>query len=74
MKTKLFSIIFILFLSTEINFTQTSVLEYWENTQINGINREPMHTTLMPYENFEKAVQVKRFNSKYYNSLNGMWK
>ena len=74
MKTKLLVIIFILFLSTEINYSQTSALENWENTQVNGINREPMHTTLMPYENFEKAVQVKRFNSKYYNSLNGMWK
>lgn len=46
----------------------------WEDPQINSINREPMHNTLMPYENFEKAVAGKRFDSKYFQLLNGMWK
>jgi beta-galactosidase len=46
----------------------------WENPQINSINRETMHATLMPYENMEKAVACKRFDSGYFQLLNGLWK
>ncbi len=49
-------------------------IENWENPQVNQLNREPMHNTLMPYENFEKAAAAKRFESKYFYSLNGQWK
>ena len=46
----------------------------WENPNLNSINREPMHATLMPYENLEKAIACKRFDSKYFQLLNGLWK
>ncbi|MCX6170653.1 MAG: DUF4981 domain-containing protein [Ignavibacteriales bacterium] len=65
----------ILFLiSYENRYGQSNTVENWENPQVNGINREPMHSTLMPYESFEKAAAVKRFESKYFFSLNGSWK
>ncbi|MDP2038632.1 MAG: glycoside hydrolase family 2 TIM barrel-domain containing protein, partial [Ignavibacteria bacterium] len=33
-----------------------------------------MHATLMPYENLGKAIACKRFDSKYFQLLNGLWK
>ena len=56
------------------SYGQSNLVENWENPQVNGINREPMHSTLMPYESFEKAAVAKRFESKYFFSLNGSWK
>jgi beta-galactosidase len=46
----------------------------WEDPQVNGINREPMHATLMPYESFDQAVDAQRFASPDYMSLDGSWK
>lgn len=46
----------------------------WENPQVVGHNRECPHATLMPYENFRKAIQCKRFSSQSFLSLNGTWK
>ncbi|PKL82327.1 MAG: beta-galactosidase [Ignavibacteriae bacterium HGW-Ignavibacteriae-3] len=56
------------------DFAQSNTMKNWENPQINGINREPMHSTLMPYESFEKAAAANRYDSKYFSSLNGRWK
>ncbi len=46
----------------------------WENPSVNGMNRETMHATLMPYESLDKALKAERFQSSYYKSLNGQWK
>ena len=46
----------------------------WENPELNAINREPMHATLMPYNTLTKALEMKRFDSENYLSLNGLWK
>ncbi len=69
---KLTSLIVLLFAS--LITAQTLQTKEWENPELNSINREPMHSTLMPYESFEKAVAANRFDSKYYQSLNGKWK
>ena len=45
-----------------------------ENEQILGINKEPWHTTLMPYATLSEAIQAKRSQSSYARSLNGTWK
>lgn len=70
MKSKITASLF-LFLFSSLAFAQ---IKEWENPELNSINREPMHNTLMPYENFEKASVAKRFDSKYFFSLNGKWK
>ncbi|MDH5467707.1 MAG: beta-galactosidase, partial [Candidatus Aminicenantes bacterium] len=46
----------------------------WENPQMIGQNKEPAHCTLIPYADFEKALNGVRTDSKFYLSLNGDWK
>lgn len=53
---------------------QTPTFKEWENPEINGINREATHATLMPYESSGKALDARRFESSWFRSLNGQWK
>lgn len=46
----------------------------WENPEVVCRNRELPHATLMPYGNRGKAIQCERFSSRYFLSLNGVWK
>ena len=46
----------------------------WENPAVIGINKEPPHATLMPYETLEQALKLEREASPFYKSLNGTWK
>ena len=62
------------FLAHCLLFAQTPKFSEWENPEVNGINREATHATLMPYESFEKASRAQRFQSAYFRSLNGQWK
>ncbi len=45
-----------------------------ENPAIIGINKEPSHATLMPYNSLAEALAAKRNASTFSVSLNGMWK
>jgi len=45
-----------------------------ENPEVLGINKEPYHTTLMPYGNLQEALKAKRHASSYSRTLNGKWK
>jgi beta-galactosidase len=65
---------FLLLITILLSKTFSQSNHEWENPQINSINRELMHATLMPYENQEKAVACRRFDSKYFQLLNGLWK
>ena len=51
------------FIPTELN-----------NPEVLGINKEPYHSTLMPYANMQEALTAKRHASTLCQSLNGMWK
>ncbi len=46
----------------------------WENENILGRNKEPGHSTLVPYPDIETALKCERESSPYYQSLNGNWK
>jgi beta-galactosidase len=46
----------------------------WENPQVVGINKEPYHSTFIPYINVEEALKSKDYTSTYVKLLNGMWK
>ena len=45
----------------------------WENSKIFNTNKEPAHSTLIPFESVDKALG-KREDSPYFKSLNGIWK
>lgn len=45
-----------------------------ENPECLGINKEPWHSTLMPYANLPEALAGKRHDSSFCRSLNGNWK
>ncbi len=49
-------------------------LNDWENPLCFERNKEQAHTTLMPYESFEKAIAANRRDSAYRYDLNGEWK
>ncbi len=46
----------------------------WNNVNVLSINRENPHTTLMVYEDMEKALLDKKEESANFQSLNGNWK
>lgn len=45
-----------------------------ENPQCLGINKEPYHSTLMPYANHQEAFAADRYKSSFCRSLNGQWR
>ncbi len=53
---------------------QTPSFHEFEDPSVNGVHREPMHATLMPYETLDKALNVQRFQSAYCELLDGRWK
>jgi beta-galactosidase len=46
----------------------------WENPSVVGINKEPAHATLYPFESRELALQGDPSGSAYFQLLNGTWK
>ena len=46
----------------------------WENEQVIGINKEPVHASYIPYANAQQALHGEAATSPYYSSLNGNWK
>lgn len=45
-----------------------------ENPECLGINKEPYHSTLMPYADINEALKANRHSSSLSMSLNGTWK
>ncbi|MEN6315005.1 MAG: glycoside hydrolase family 2 TIM barrel-domain containing protein [Clostridiaceae bacterium] len=48
--------------------------KYWENPHILHVNCENPHAYFIPYENEAKAAKNIRGTSRFYKSLNGVWK
>ena len=61
-------------IETILVVTTLEVKKEWENTEIFGINKEPAHCTLMPFDEIDDALQKPREKSQFYKSLNGKWK
>jgi len=58
-------------------FFQLSIAQYqndWENPVVVQKNRTPSRATLYSYPTIEQAKTLKRENSPWYQSLNGIWK
>ena len=52
---------------------EASIIRDWENSKIFKRNKEPAHSTLIPFESIDGALG-KGEESPYYKSLNGIWK
>ncbi|RLD72428.1 MAG: hypothetical protein DRJ10_18690 [Bacteroidetes bacterium] len=46
----------------------------WENSEIFNINKEPAHSTAIPFASFEQAKEANWTKSPFYKLLNGSWK
>ena len=46
----------------------------WQDSQVNEINRAPMHSTFFAYEDLESASVSVKEKSANYMTLNGTWK
>nr|MDO8115488.1 glycoside hydrolase family 2 TIM barrel-domain containing protein [Candidatus Sigynarchaeota archaeon] len=53
----------------------------WLNQEVVGVNKEPAHCTLIPYETVdallrkhERGEYAANYNTPFYKSLNGKWK
>jgi beta-galactosidase len=45
----------------------------WEDPLVIGINKEPGHTTLIPFQDEKTALQFNKQASDYFMALNGQW-
>ena len=45
-----------------------------QNSEIIGINKEPPHSTLVPFHDVASAIKNNPLESLYYQSLNGTWR
>ncbi len=55
-------------------FCQSNPIPNWENPKIFQRNKEPGHSILIPFPDWETALKGNRFESPYFLSLNGNWK
>jgi len=52
----------------------TVQLNDWENPQVVGRNKEPAHTTAIPFADVPSALRGERSDSPYFMLLNGDWR
>jgi len=46
----------------------------WENELVVARNKEPVHATLMPFDDPRQALKSRRDESPFHRSLNGKWR
>ena len=68
---KYFSIVLLLFIIFQ---NQLKAQEDWENPKVISINKLDAHSTLIPFEDIDQAINGLKEDSPYYKSLNGNWK
>jgi beta-galactosidase len=56
-----------------VSFAQNKTPD-WENPEVFDINRMVPHVNTVPFSTKESALGNKKSQSKFYKSLNGMWK
>lgn len=72
---KFYVLLIICCLTITKTFSQTKFSEnFWENPQINGLNRLPASASSISFPDEKSALQVERNQSDRYKSLNGNWK
>lgn len=53
---------------------QAQTMTEWQNPEVNGVNRAPMHAAYFAYEDADKAAAGDMTSSSNFMSLNGTWK
>ncbi len=69
--------VFILIACPVLVRAQYGTLPDWENPEVIGINKEPVHALFIPYPDGGSALadsDITAFHSPYYKSLDGRWK
>lgn len=67
--------LFFLFCLVSLTLTDLRAEQHdWENEQVIGINKEPAHSTYIPYSTISQALIDYAEDSPYYLCLNGTWK
>ncbi|MDD4970571.1 MAG: glycoside hydrolase family 2 TIM barrel-domain containing protein [Paludibacter sp.] len=74
MKIKLILSSLILTLLTSAFSQEKQVVNDWENPAVFQINREPAHSTFLPFADKHSAVADIYETSPWFSSLNGNWK
>lgn len=67
-------LLFLCFSIVIITLNAQNKLPYWQDMNVYSVNREKPRTTFMSYDDKTNALSHRYENSKYYSSLNGMWK
>ncbi len=73
-KISIFLIFFISVYSLSILSVFGQEIYDWENADVIGINKEPAHSTYIPYADIKSALKENPEASSLYQSLNGKWK
>ncbi|KAA5823681.1 DUF4981 domain-containing protein [Algibacter amylolyticus] len=56
-----------------VAFTEKATQD-WENPEVFNINKEAPRASFIPFETVEQVMEDNASNSKFYTSLNGVWK
>jgi beta-galactosidase len=67
-------VFFLIFISCTKNPAPKDSTNDWENPAILGTNKEPAHSTYIPYPDIPAALKDDPHQSPFYLSLNGTWK
>ena len=65
---------FITGLLAAVSLTAAAQSNEWINSEINAVNRAPMHANYFAYESKEAALKANKEQSTNYMTLNGIWK
>ncbi|NIA31529.1 MAG: DUF4981 domain-containing protein, partial [Actinobacteria bacterium] len=64
----------LLVLGSTLSFSQQNPFKDLENPKMFNQNKEEPHATFVPFADVESAMQKKKEESPFYESLNGTWK
>ncbi|MBD3188445.1 DUF4981 domain-containing protein, partial [Candidatus Bathyarchaeota archaeon] len=64
-----------------MNYENVESIPDWENPEIIGLNKEPAHCTLVPFQTIEQAIapweptdHERNYQTPFYKTLDGIWK
>ncbi|UCH65716.1 MAG: hypothetical protein JSW63_00860, partial [Ignavibacterium sp.] len=70
-----FTVLSIIIISLSTTLSDSAAQQNdWENPKVIGYNKEDGHSTLIPFDSINEALKQKKSESKFYQSLNGIWK
>lgn len=74
MKFNILNVLLFLTLTNILSAQEKGKLPYWRDLKVLSVNKEAPRTSFMTYGNEKDALSGKYEKSRYYKSLNGIWK